>query len=142
MSTESKDRLALRMKPDTKRKIDQWYKAAGCHSRNQFVEQAVNFYVDYLAVQDDSGTLPRAVLSSLDGRLGMFEDRLSSLLYKHSVEPDMVMGILADAYEFTQEDIRRRRAESVRNVKSTNGRLPFEEKVSRLDDGVEDEWPD
>ena len=28
MSTESKDRLALRMKPDTKRKIDQWYKAA------------------------------------------------------------------------------------------------------------------
>ena len=142
MSIENKDRLALRMKPDTKRKIDQWYKAAGCHSRNQFVEQAVNFYVDYLAVQDDSGTLPRAVLSSLDGRLGMFEDRLSSLLYKHSVEPDMVMGILADAYEFTQEDIRRRRAESVRNVKSTNGRLPFEEKVSRLDDGVEDEWPD
>ena len=30
MSTENKDRLALRMKPDTKRKIDQWYKAAGC----------------------------------------------------------------------------------------------------------------
>ena len=28
MSTENKDRLALRMKPDTKRKIDQWYKAA------------------------------------------------------------------------------------------------------------------
>ena len=61
MSTENKDRLALRMKPDTKRKIDQWYKAAGCHSRNQFVERAVNFYVDHLAVQDDSGTLPRAV---------------------------------------------------------------------------------
>ncbi|MCI9289043.1 MAG: hypothetical protein HFF23_06110 [Oscillospiraceae bacterium] len=141
MSTESKDRLALRMKPDTKRKIDQWYKAAGCGSRNQFVERAVNFYVDHLAVQDDSGTLPRAVLSSLDGRLGMFEDRLSSLIYKHAVALDMVMGILADAYEFTPEDIRRRRAESVHNVKSTNGRLPFEEKIRRPDDGVEDEWP-
>jgi len=142
MSTENKDRLALRMKPDTKRKIDQWYKAAGCRSKNQFVERAVNFYVDHLAVQDDSGTLPRAVLSSLDGRLGMFEDRLSSLMFKHSVELDMVMGILADAYEFTQEDIRRRRAESVRNVKSTNGRLPFQEKIRKPDDGVEDEWPD
>lgn len=141
MSTESKDRLALRMKPDTKRKIDQWYKAADCGSRNQFVERAVNFYVDHLAVQDDSGTLPRAVLSSLDGRLGMFEDRLSSLIYKHAVALDMVMGILADAYEFTPEDIRRRRAESVHNVKSTNGRLPFEEKIRRPDDGVEDEWP-
>ena len=34
MSTENRDRLALRMGPDTKRKIDQWYEAAGCHSRN------------------------------------------------------------------------------------------------------------
>lgn len=142
MSTENKERLALRMNPDTKRKIDQWYKAAGCGSRNQFVERAVNFYVDHLAVQDDSGTLPRAVLSSLNGRLGMFEDRLSSLMFKHSVELDMVMGILADAYEFTPEDIRRRRMESVRNVKNTNGRLPFQEKIRKPDDGVEDEWPD
>ena len=141
MSTENKDRLALRMKPDTKRKIEQWYKAAGCRSKNQFVEQAVNFYVDHLAVQDDSGTLPRAVLSSLDGRLGMFEDRLSSLIYKHSVELDMVMGILADSYELTEEDLRRRRAESVQNVKGTNGRLSFEEKIRRPDDGMEDEWP-
>ena len=142
MSTENKDRLALRMKPDTKRKIEQWYKAVGCRSKNQFVERAVNFYVDHLAVQDDSGTLPRAVLSSLDGRLGMFEDRLSSLIYKHAVELDMIAGILADSYELTEEDMRRRRAESVRNVKNTNGRLPFEKKARRADDGVEDEWPD
>lgn len=126
------------MRPDTKRKIEQWYKAAGCRSKNQFVERAVNFYVDHLAVQDDSGTLPRAVLSSLDGRLGMFEDRLSSLMFKHSVELDMVMGILADSYELTKEEMRRRRADSVHNVKQTNGRLSFEQKVRT----EEDEWPD
>ena len=137
MSTENRDRLALRMGPDTKRKIDQWYAAAGCHSRNQFVEQAVNFYADYLAAQDN-GTLPRAVSSALDGRLGMFEDRLASLLYKHSVELDMVMGILADSYELTEEDMRCRRADSIRNVKQTNGRLSFEQKVR----AEEDDWPD
>ena len=141
MSRENKDRLALRMGPDTKRKIEQWYKAVGCRSRNQFVEQAVTFYVDHLAVQDDSGTLPRALLSSLDGRLGMFEDRMSSLLYKHSVELDMMAGILADSYEFTPEEIRRRRADSVRNVKGTNGHISLEQKV-RGEDAVEDEWPD
>ena len=137
MSTENRDRLALRMGPDTKRKIDQWYEAAGCHSRNQFVEQAVNFYADHLALQDND-SLPRAVTSALDGRLGMFEDRLASLLYKHSVELDMVMGILADSYELTEEDMRSRRADSVRNVKQTNGRLSFEQKVRT----EEDEWPD
>ena len=137
MSTENRDRLALRMGPDTKRKIDQWYAAAGCHSRNQFVEQAVNFYADHLTTQDN-GSLPRAVTSALDGRLGMFEDRLASLLYKHSLELDMVMSILADSYELTEEDMRRRRADSVRNVKQTNGRLSFEQKVR----AEEDEWPD
>ena len=140
MSKENRDRLALRMGPETKQKIDQWYKAAGCHSRNQFIEQAVNFYADHLAIQNN-GSLPRAISSALDGRLGMFEDRLSSLLYKHSVELDMVMGILADSYELTAEEMRRRRADSVRSVKQTNGRLSFEQKVCAVDES-EDEWLD
>ena len=69
------------------------------------------------------------------------KDRLASLIYKHTVELDMMMGILADSYELTEEDMRRRRAESVRNVKNTNGRLPFEQKV-RAANEAEDEWPD
>ena len=117
------------------------YKISSAFSYNFRLALTVNFYVDHLAVQDDSGTLPRAVLSSLDGRLGMFEDRLASLLYKHSVELDMVMGLLADAYELTEEEMRRRRADSVRNVKGTNGRLSFEQKVRSADE-TEDEWPD
>lgn len=141
MSKENKDRLALRMSPATRRRIEQWYKAAGCPSMNQFVEQAVNFYVDHLAMQDDKGLLPKTVSASLDGRLGMFEDHLSALLYKQAVELDMVMGILADSYEFSEEDIRRRRAGSVRNVKQTNGRLSFEEKIYP-EDRVGSEWLD
>ena len=139
MSKENKDRLALRMRPDTKQKIEQWYMAAGCHSRNQFVERAVNFYADHLAAQSND-SLPGAITSALDGRLGMFEDRMSSLLYKHAVELDMMMGILADSYELSEEDMRRRRAESVRNVKTTNGQMPFEQKV-RAANEAEDEWP-
>ena len=137
MSRENKDRLALRMQPETRRKIDQWYAALGCRSMNQFVEQAVNFYADHLSLETNN-SLPRAVSSALDGRLGMFEDRLSSLLYKQAVELDMVMGILADSYELPPEEMRRRRADSVRNVKQTNGRLSFEQKV-RTEDEAEDE---
>lgn len=142
---ENKDRLALRMKPATRQKIDQWCAASGCHSMNQFVEQAVNFYADHLSLEANN-SLPRAVSSALDGRLGMFEDRLSSLLYKQAVELDMVMGILADSYEFSPEEMRRRRADSVRNVKQTNGRLSFEQKVrtggEAEDEVAEDEWLD
>ena len=145
MSRENKDRLALRMQPETRRKIDQWYAALGCRSMNQFVEQAVNFYADHLSLEANN-SLPRAVSSALDGRLGMFENRLSSLLYKQAVELDMVMGILADCYEFSPEEMRRRRADSVRNVKQTNGRLSFEQKVrtegEAEDEVVANEWLD
>ena len=35
-------------------------------------------------------------------------------------------GILADTCQLSREELRRRRAESVRNVKSTNGRISLE----------------
>ncbi len=54
---------------------------------------------------------------------------MSSLLYKQAVEQDMVAGILADAYQFSKEDLKRRRAESVKNVKRTNGRVSLDQRV-------------
>ena len=54
---------------------------------------------------------------------------------------DMLSGIIADSFQFSEEDLRRRRAESVRNVKQTNGRISFEKRVreaSEDDDGWQD----
>ena len=128
MSTETKDRLALRMKPETKRKIEQWYKVDNCRSKNEFIEKAVNFYADYLAV-NDNGILPAAISSAIDGRIGAFEDRMASLLYKQSVEIDMTNGIIARQYEIGEDAMRRMRAQSVKNVKETNGRISFEQRM-------------
>lgn len=40
---------------------------------------------------------------------------MSSLLYKQAVEQDMVAGILADAYQFNEDDLQPRRTESIVN---------------------------
>ena len=79
--------------------------------------------------------------SYVDGRLGKLEERLSSLSFRQSVEVDMMAGILADGFQFSEEDLRRRQAESVSNVKRTNGRISLE-KYARgtWEDG--DEWQD
>lgn len=47
-----KERLQLRLQPETREKIERWQSAAGCRSMNEFVEKAVNFYADYLASDD------------------------------------------------------------------------------------------
>ena len=129
MSTETKDRLALRMQPETKRRIDQWYEADNCRSKNEFVEKAVNFYADYLAANESNSLLPTAILSAIDGHIGVFEDRMARLIYKQSVEMDMMGGILADVCKLSEEDMRRRRAESARNVKQTRGSISFEKRM-------------
>ena len=85
--------------------------------------------------------LPTALKSYIDGQLGKLEDRLSSLSFRQSVEVDMMAGILADGFQFSEEDLRRRRAESVNNVKRTNGRISLE-KYARGTWEDEDEWRD
>jgi len=57
------------------------------------------------------------------------------------VELDMQAGILADSFQFSEDDLRRQRAESVRNVKQTNGRISLEKRVREIwEEG--DEWLD
>ncbi|MBR2894518.1 MAG: hypothetical protein IKC03_02525 [Oscillospiraceae bacterium] len=138
-----KKRFPCRMGEDTMRKIDQWYSADNCRSKNEFVEKAVDFYADYLAMGRNNRLLPKAVLSAMDGRLGLLEKRLSAISFNHAVELDMLAGIIEDTYRLDREDLNRRRAQSVKNVKQTNGRISLE-KCAQLSEepdwGEEDEW--
>ena len=61
MSKETRERIAFRMQPETRRRIEQWYAADNCQSKNEFIEKAVNFYVDHLEIQDNQTLLPIGV---------------------------------------------------------------------------------
>lgn len=53
----------------------------------------------------------------------------------------MMAGILAEGFQFSEEDLRRRRAESVSSVKRTNGRISLEKNAPGTWED-EDEWQD
>ena len=57
---------------------------------------------------------------------------------------NMTNGIIAEAFEMDQEDLKRRRAQSVRNVRATNGTISLEKYArSRQEpDWDDDEWQD
>ena len=144
MGNETKERLPLRMKPETSRRLEQWYAADNCRSKNEFVEKAVNFYVDYLEMRDDRSLLPTALLSVLDGRLGRLEDHIARREFTREVELDLLIGIIADAVEVDRDDLKRKRAQSVRNVRATNGLISLEKRARSAGepDWGGDEWPD
>ena len=64
---EEKVRFQMRIAPDTDRKIKAAMPLANCRSQNEFVEQALRFYCDYLAANDCTSVLPPVYLSALRG---------------------------------------------------------------------------
>ena len=120
--SDNKDRLTYRPEPETKQKIERWYQADNCRSKNEFIEKAVN-----------CTALPRAVQSAIDSRLKLFEDRIASLLYKQAVEMDMAMSILLQSLNVSEEVLRQERAKSIAAVKRTNGQLRLEQKLRELE---------
>ena len=138
-----KEKYPLYLSPEKKATLERRHTEDGSRSITGFIENAIDFYLDYLSANNSGLFLPSAVQSSvqsyLDGRLDQFEDRMASMLYKQSVELDMVTSILADCVHLDEEYLRRKRAESVANVKKANGKVSLVQKLRELED---DPWQD
>ena len=134
---EDRAKMTIRLRPDVLRRLEQWYGVENS-SKNEFIEDAINYYADALALKDNT-LLPRAVKSVIDGRLGQFEEHMAYLLFKQAVETDMVATLNAAAYDWNDDALHRLRRDSVRNVKETNGRISFEQHARGAMDG-DDEW--
>ena len=144
MGNETKERLPLRMKPETSRRLEQWYAADNCRSKNEFVEKAVNFYVDYLEMQDSQSLLPTALLAALDGRLGRLEDLIARREFTRGGGAGSAHRDHRGCGGVDRDDLKRRRAQSVRNVKATNGLISLEKRARSAGepDWDGDEWQD
>ena len=139
-----KEKFALYLTPEMKARLERRYTEDGSRSLTGFIENAINFYLDYLSANNAGMFLPASVQSYLDGRLDQLEDQMSSLLFKQAVELDLGISVLADCVNLDEEYLRRKRAESVANVKKFNGRLRLEQMAKRAQeqrDG-DDGWQD
>ena len=129
--SEEKTRIHTRITPDTERKIEAAMPLANCRSQNEFVENALRFYCDYLISGDCTTVLPPIYLSALKATVQMTEDRLSRLLFKQAVELDMMMNVLAAAVEIDPAELREQRGRSIQSVKKTGGSIRFEDVVDK-----------
>lgn len=136
--TENTYKMTIRLSPLAKYRLEVGYQQDGSKSKNDFIERAILFYLDYLE-SERNGNLPVAIQSAIAGQLGMFEDRMAKLLYKLAVEADMGLSAVLDIAEYSPDYLRKLRAESVKSVKATNGRLTFERKALEQED---DQWQD
>ena len=139
-----KEKFALYLTPEMKARLERRYQEDGSRSLTGFIENAINFYLDYLSDNNAGMFLPSSVQSYLDGRLDQMEKRVAALLYKQSVELDMGMSILADCVNLDEAYLRKKSAESAARVKKLNGHLQLEQMAKRAQEqrDSDDGWQD
>ena len=140
--SENAHKMTIRLSPLAKYRLEVGYRQDGSRSKNDVIVRAIFFYLDHLEAERN-GTLPMAIQSAIDGRLGMFEDRMAKLLFKQTVETDMALSALLAYLKIDPDYLKKLRAESVKSVKATNGQLTFEHKaLEQYDEGEADLWQD
>lgn len=126
----NKDRTAIWLYPDTMERMDGWVGKDNCKSRSEFVEKALSFYMGYLASEDTSAYLSKALLAGVQGTLQNTENRIAGNLFRLSVETGMMMHLLANALEVTDDELQGLRGRCVAEVKKTRGRISLDDAVA------------
>ena len=103
------------------------YKSNNCSTQNEFVENALRFYIGYLNTKNAGAFLPQAISSVMIGTMDNYARRVGSQLYKLAVEQNLCNHILAEDTDMDARDCQLLRGRSVREVQSTNGRISFKE---------------
>lgn len=77
------------------KRIDKIMSLDNCKSRSEFLEKAALFYAGYVAGKDAASFLPTALVSALRATVTESEKHICRMLFKLTVELDMMMNVLA-----------------------------------------------
>ena len=116
--------------------VEHHYQADNCSTKNEYIEKAIRFYSGYLNTERADEYLPRVLADVLEGKLNAFGKRMGHLLFKLSVDQNLMGNILAADIEIDPDQLRKARVRCVKEVKETNGEISFEDTV-RYQKGAE-----
>ena len=126
-----KRRTAVWLDPNVIQRMDGWLEADNCKTRSEFIEKALRFYMGYLATEDTSAYLSRALVDTLRGILRDNTNRLSTMLFKWCVELNMMGHTIAAHFRADPVNRRELRAYAVDEVKRTNGKICFDDALDQ-----------
>ena len=130
MNDQNREKITLWLKPDLLRRMHGWLEEDNCSNRREFIEKALRFYMGYLATEDTSEYLSRALVDTLRGTLADNENRLRTLLFKLCVEVNMMGHTVAAHFRADPVNRRELRAYAVDEVLRTNGKISFDDALN------------
>ena len=110
-------------------------------SRNEFIRDAVDFYLEWLNIESTEKFLTPALESVFSAKLRDTEDRLSRILFKIAVEQNVLARIILEDghYVYEKDFVEQIRRHAVQHVKETNGKVSVADLISGKDNP---QWQD
>lgn len=122
---EVRKQFHLKIKPSVLEKVESTYKDAGCKTRADFIENAIEFYCGYLTSEQDQSYLPGAVVAALQGTISQLERGICLQLHKVAVELYGVenLMVVASGGDVTLDQLHKLRKRANAAVRESGGVL-------------------
>lgn len=103
--TSKRVKSGLAVTEEHLRLCDENLRRCDARSRNDFVEQAIEFYASYLNTQQMSDQLGDALTRELGARLSQFTKTFSTNQYKLSVLVTALCHLMTSEHEYAQHEL-------------------------------------
>ena len=102
-------------------------KTANVSSRNEFVAEALKFYMGYLLAGKAENYFLQSLTSVLTGTVQDSENRLARMDFKIAVELSKLSQVIAYTHDVDEESLNRLHVKCVDEVRRINGTVKFED---------------
>lgn len=124
---KGKTKFSLWLKNETMEMVEETYKMDNNKCKSEFIEKAIRFYSGYVTAENYKDYFPEIVISTMKGTLDSFENRMAKMMFKYAVELSMLMHVVAADTSIDENTLTRLRGKCVRDVKSSQGMITFDE---------------
>lgn len=122
-----KVRAGIYVEKEILNQADGLLETANVRSRNEFVEEALKFYIGYLLAGKAEDYFLQSLSSVLIGTVQDSENRLARMDFKMAVELAKLSQVIAYTHDVDEESLNKLHAKCVNEVQRINGTIKFED---------------
>lgn len=127
MASEGKVRKGFYIKEDLLEQVDGLQEQVDVKSRNEFLNQALKFYIGYLTSEEIENYMLSTISSVMHSTVKDSENRIARAMYKLAVETSKLSHVIAYSHGVDEEAFRKLQAKCTDEVKRINGAVTFED---------------
>ena len=124
---KSKVRKALYIEEDILEQVDSLLQQADVKSRNEFLNQALKFYIGYLTSAKIENYMLSSISSVMHATVKDSENRMARAMFKLAVETSKLANVIAYSQEIDEESMGKLHVRCMEEVKRINGAVKFED---------------